>query len=42
MERTIGEKTMFFIGLIVGSWAGFFFASLCIASARADRKDNLK
>ena len=31
---------MFILGLIVGTWFGFFFASLCVASARADRKDN--
>lgn len=30
----------FLIGLIVGANLGFFFASLCVASARADRKDN--
>ena len=31
---------MFILGLIVGTFVGFFFASLCAASARADRKDN--
>ena len=31
---------MFFIGLIIGANIGFLFASLCVASARADRKDN--
>lgn len=31
---------MFTIGLIAGFVAGIFFASLCQASARADRKDN--
>lgn len=31
---------MLIIGLTVGFTVGFFFASLCQASARADRKDN--
>ena len=31
---------MFIIGLIVGANLGFLFASICVASARADRKDN--
>lgn len=31
---------MFLIGFIVGSWLGFFIASLCVASARADRKED--
>lgn len=40
-HRTAQVKTMtFLIGLIVGANIGFFFASLCQASARADRKDN--
>ena len=30
----------FILGFIVGTWVGFLFASLCVASARADRKDN--
>lgn len=30
----------FILGLIVGANLGFLFASLCVASARADRKDN--
>ena len=30
---------MLIIGLIVGANLGFLFASLCAASARADRKD---
>lgn len=30
---------MFIFGLIVGANLGFFFASLCVASARADRED---
>lgn len=30
---------MFIIGLLVGSCLGFFIASLCAVSARADRKD---
>lgn len=29
----------FVIGLIVGANLGFFFASLCVASARADREE---
>lgn len=33
-------RTMFIFGLLVGFYVGFFFASLCVASARADRKDN--
>lgn len=31
---------MFFIGVIIGAFIGFLFASLCVASASADRKDN--
>ena len=31
---------MFIFGLTVGIIVGFLFASLCMASARADRKDN--
>ena len=31
---------MFIFGLIVGVNIGFLFCSLCIASARADGKDN--
>lgn len=31
---------MLIIGLTVGFVAGIFFASLCQASARADRKDD--
>lgn len=30
---------MFIIGLIVGANLGFFIASLCITSARADGKE---
>ena len=30
----------FLIGFIVGSWLGFFIASLCAVSAKADRKDD--
>lgn len=33
---------MFIFGLFVGVFLGFLFASLCVASARADRKDNHK
>jgi len=29
----------FFIGLIVGGCLGFLFASICVASARADGKE---
>ena len=32
--------TMFIFGLIVGVYFGFFIASLLVASADADRKDN--
>ncbi len=31
---------MFILGLIVGACLGFLFASLCVVSARADRKDD--
>lgn len=31
---------MFILGLIVGACLGFLFASLCVASARADRKED--
>ena len=31
---------MFILGLIVGILVGIFYTSLCVASARADRKDN--
>lgn len=33
---------MFIIGLVVVANLVFLFASLCVASAQADRKDNLK
>lgn len=34
-----GAILIFFMGFIFGGLAGIFCAALCIASARADRKD---
>lgn len=30
---------MFILGLIVGIYVGFFYASLCAVSAKTDRKE---
>ena len=37
-----GALLMFYMGFIFGGLAGMFCSALCIASARADRKDDHK